>query len=454
MKISFHGACREVTGSCTLVETKKTKFLVDCGMFQGEDFVSSRNFDEFDFKASEIDFVLLTHAHIDHCGRLPKLFKDGFRGKIYCTAATRDLTVLMLTDSAKIISSEALSHGMEPFYSEDDVFFVSKLFKELPYNEEIVIAGDVKIKLGNSGHVLGSSFFEVWIKENKKEKKLVFSGDLGNSPARIIRDLDFVAGADLVFIESTYAGQEHESREEGIKQIRKAVIECIKNKGTLMIPIFALEKVQEILYELNSLVENKKIPYVPMFLDSPLAIKATEIYKNYEYLYDKESTELIVSGDDLFDFPGLEFTLSSQQSKTINNLRPPKVVLAGGGMCMGGRIQYHLKFNLDDPNSHVLLVAYQVKGSLGRKLMTGHKTVVIDNATVPVRAKVSTINSYSAHADHGALLSWLKRIKNPKPQHVFVVHGEEESNVKFRDDASKKIKTNFIIPEYGQAYEF
>lgn len=454
MKISFHGACREVTGSCILVETKKTKFLVDCGMFQGEDFVSSRNFDEFDFKASEIDFVLLTHAHIDHCGRLPKLFKDGFRGKIYCTAATRDLTVLMLTDSAKIISSEALSHGMEPFYSENDVLFVSKLFKDLPYNEEIVVAGDVKIKLGNSGHVLGSSFFEVWVKENKKEKKLVFSGDLGNSPARIIRDLDFVAGADLVFIESTYAGQEHESREEGIKQIRKAVIECIKNKGTLMIPIFALEKVQEILYELNSLVENKKIPYVPMFLDSPLAIKATEIYKNYEYLYDKESTELIVSGDDLFDFSGLEFTLSSQQSKTINNLRPPKVVLAGGGMCMGGRIQYHLKFNLDDPNSHVLLVAYQVKGSLGRKLMTGHKTVVIDNVTVPVRAKISTINSYSAHADHGALLSWLKRIKNPKPQHVFVVHGEEESNIKFRDDASKKIKTNFIIPEYGQAYEF
>lgn len=454
MKISFHGACREVTGSCILIETKKTKFLVDCGMFQGEDFVSSRNFDDFEFKPSEIDFVLLTHAHIDHSGRLPKLFKDGFRGKIYCTAATRDLTTLMLIDSAKIISSEALSHGVDPFYSEDDVFSVSKLFKDLPYDEEIIIAGDVKVRLKNAGHILGSCFFEVWIKEGREEKKLVFSGDLGNSPARIIKDLDISDGADLVFIESTYAGEKHESRDEGRQQIRKSIIECVKKGGTLMIPIFALEKVQEILYELNDLVENKKIPYVPMFLDSPLAIRATEIYRNYEHLYGKESSQLIASGDDLFDFPGLEFTLSSEQSKTINKLRPPKVVLAGGGMCMGGRIQYHLKFNLDDKNSHVMLVAYQVRGSLGRKLMTGHKNVLVDNVNIPVKAKISRVNSYSAHADHDALLNWLKKIRNPKPKHVFIIHGEEESCLKFKKDASKKIKSNFIVPEFGQVYEF
>ncbi|PKM91545.1 MBL fold hydrolase [Candidatus Falkowbacteria bacterium HGW-Falkowbacteria-1] len=454
MKISFHGACREVTGSCILIETEKTKFLLDCGMFQGESFVSSRNFDDFAFDASKIDFVLLSHAHIDHCGRIPKLYKDGFRGKIYCTAATRDLTMLMLADSAKIISSEALSHGVNPFYSEDDVMLVSRLFKELPYHEEFRLASDIRVRLKNSGHILGSSFYEIWVKEGKTEKKIVFSGDLGNSPARIIKDLEFADGADLVFVESTYAGYNHEPREEGIKKIRQAIIECVEKKGVLMIPIFALEKVQEILYELNDLVENKKIPYVPIFLDSPLAIKATEIYKNYEYLYDKDSTKLIVSGDDLFDFPGLEFTLTSQQSRVINDLRPPKIILAGGGMCVGGRIQYHLKFNLDDPNSHVLLVAYQVQGSVGRKLLTGHKTVVVDNVNIPVRAKVSIVNSYSAHADHDALLSWLKKIKSPKPQYIFVVHGEEEANIKLKTEASKKIKTNFIIPEYGEVYEF
>lgn len=454
MKISFHGACREVTGSCILVETKKLKFLVDCGMFQGGDLSLDKNSDPFAFDPKTINFVLLSHAHIDHCGRLPKLYKEGFRGKIYSTAPTRDLTRLMLNDSCRIIAREASDAGLEPFFSEDDVTFTMKLFNDLPYNKEIIIGGGVKVKLKNAGHILGSCFFEVWIKEGKEEKKVVFSGDLGNSPARIIRDLEKADGADLVFTESTYAGVTHESRQEGIKMIRRAITECVKNKGALMIPIFALEKVQEILYELNDLVENKKIPYVPIFLDSPLAIKTTEIYKDYEYLYDKESMKLIVSGDDLFDFPGLEFTASSEDSKKINSLPRPKVILAGSGMCNGGRIQYHLKFNLDDKNSQVLLVSYQVKGTLGRKLLTGSKSVSIDNLNIPVKAKVSVVNSYSAHADHTALMDWLKKIKNPKPKHIFIVHGEEEANEILAKDISKKIKTHPIIPECNQVYEF
>ncbi len=454
MRISFHGACREVTGSCVLIETKKVKFLLDCGMFQGEHYALNRNFDNFDFNPKEINFVLLSHAHIDHCGRLPKLYKDGFRGKIYSTAATKDLVRLMLADSARIIARESIDAGREPFYSEDDAADVMRLFHDLPYSEEIIIAGGIKVRLKNSGHVLGSCFFEIWIKEGKEEKKIIFTGDLGNSPARIIRDLEKADGADLVFVESTYAGVSHESREDGLKMIRKAIIDCVDNKGALMIPIFALEKVQEILYELNTLVENKKIPHVPIFLDSPLAIRTTEIYKDYEYLYDKESMKLIVSGDDLFDFPGLEFTMTPEDSKRINNLPRPKIILAGSGMCTGGRIHYHLKFNLDDPNSHLLLVAYQVKGSLGRKIMTGNKTVNIDNQNIPVKAKVSVINSYSAHADHRAILDWLKKIKNPKPRHIFVMHGEEEANELLAKEISKKIKTHPIIPEYGQFYDF
>ncbi len=454
MKISFHGACREVTGSCILIETKKVKFLVDCGMFQGESFATSRNFDDFSFDPKTIDFVLLTHAHTDHCGRLPKLYKDGFKGKIYCTGATRDLTGLMLADSARIIGQEAREHRLTPFYLEEDAVNVMRLFHELPYNKEVIIAGGIKVKLRNSGHILGSCFFEVWIKEGRTEKKIVFSGDLGDSSARIIRDLEYTTGADLVFTESTYAGVTHETRDEGTKKIRQAIIECVKNRGVLMIPIFALEKVQEILYELNSLVEAHKIPYVPMFLDSPLAIKSTEVYRDYQYLYDKESMKLIISGDDLFSFSGLTFTPTSDDSKKINSLPTPKVILAGSGMCSGGRILYHLKFYLNDPNSHVLLVAFQVKGSLGRQLMKGEKSVVIDNTNVPVKAKVSVINSYSAHADHQAIMAWLKKIKSPKPKHIFVIHGEEEANNILANDISKKIKTHPIIPEYDQIYEF
>lgn len=454
MKISFHGACREVTGSCVLIRTKKVNFLLDCGMFQGEHYALNRNFDDFDFDPKTINFVLLSHAHIDHCGRLPKLYKDGFRGKIFSTSATRDLTKLMLTDSARIIARESIDAGLTPFYSEEDVSAVMGLFQELPYSKEVTIANGVKVKLRNSGHILGSCFFEIWIKEEKKEKKIIFSGDLGNSPARIIRDLEKADGADLVLVESTYSGVLHESRQEGLKLIRQAIIECVNKKGTLMIPIFALEKVQEILYELNHLVENKKIPYVPIFLDSPLAIKTTEIYKDYEYLYDKESMKLIVSGDDLFDFPGLKFTMTADDSKKINNLPRPKIILAGSGMCTGGRIKYHLKFNLDDKNSHVLLVAYQVKGSLGRKLLTGHKSVVIDDLNIPVKAKISVVNSYSAHADHKALIGWLKKIKSPKPKHIFVMHGEEEANNILAKEIFKKLKTNSIVPEYGQVYEF
>ncbi len=454
MKISFHGACREVTGSCVLIETKNSKFLLDCGMFQGEDYALNRNFNSFDFNPKELDFVLLSHAHIDHCGRLPKLYKDGFRGKIYSTAATRDLAKLMLEDSSRIIARESAERGLVPFYSAEDVSSTMKLFCDLPYNEQIIIAGDTKVRLKNSGHILGSCFFEIWIKEGKEEKKIIFTGDLGNSPARIIRDLEKADGADLLITESTYAGVQHESREDGIRMIRRAIIDCVKNKGALMIPIFALEKVQEILYELNTLVENKKIPYVPVFLDSPLAIKTTEIYKDYEYLYDKDSMKLISRGDDLFDFTGLEFTMTSDDSKRINNLPRPKIILAGSGMCTGGRIHYHLKLNLDDVNSHVLLVSYQVRGSLGRKLMTGQKNVVIDSLNIPVRAKISVVNSYSAHADHGAIISWIKKIKNPKPRHIFIVHGEAEVSELLAMEISKKIRSNPIIPEYGQIYEF
>jgi len=454
MKISFHGACREVTGSCILIESGKTKFLFDCGMFQGEDYASDKNADDFTFNPKEIDFVLLSHAHIDHCGRLPKLYRDGFRGKVYCTEATADLTALMLEDSVGIVFSEAEERGVEPLFSADDVAGIVRLLEPLVYDKKVEINSGIKVKLGNSGHILGSSFFEVWLKEGAKEKKIVYSGDLGKAPARIIKDPDVVNGADLVFAQSTYARDTHESKEEGRAMIKKAIIDCVKNKGTLIIPVFAMEKSQEILYELNHLAENGEIPRLPMFLDSPLAIRSTEIYRKYEDLYDKDSKEILLHDNDLFDFPGMEFTLSRDDSMKINSLKPPKVILAGGGMCVGGRIQHHLKFNLDNEKNHVLLVAYQAKGTLGRKLMKKYEFVDIHGSRIPVRAKVSVVNSYSAHADHGALMSWLKAIKKPVPKNVFIVHGAESSGLDFQIDAGKEIASNFILPEYGKSYEF
>ena len=454
MKVSFHGACREVTGSCVLIETGKTKFLFDCGMFQGENYASDKNADEFAFNPAEIDFVLLSHAHIDHCGRLPKLYRDGFRGKVYCTDATADLTALMLEDSVSIIFSEAEERGTEPLFSAEDVVGIVRLSEGLPYGKEVKINNEIKVKLGNAGHILGSCFFEVWLQEDGQEKKIVYSGDLGKAPARIIKDPEIVAGADLVFIESTYARDKHETKEEGRAMIKKAIIDCIKNRGTLIIPVFAMEKSQEIIYELNHLVENGEIPRVKMFLDSPLAIRATEIYRKYEDLYDKESKAILVHDNDLFDFPGMEFTLSRDDSMKINSLKPPKVILAGGGMCVGGRIQHHLKHNLGEESTHVLLVAYQAKGTLGRKLMKGFEYVDIHGDSIPVRAKVSVVNSYSAHADHDALMSWLKAIKKPVPKNVFIVHGAESSGLNFQTDASQEIASNFILPNYGKSYEF
>lgn len=454
MKVSFHGACREVTGSCVLIETEKLKFLFDCGMFQGEVYADDKNFADFSFRPEEIDFVFLSHAHIDHCGRLPKLYRDGFRGKIYCTGATADLSALMLEDSVGIVFSEAEERGVEPLFSAEDVAGIVRLFETLPYGKETKITNEIKVKLGNSGHILGSAFFELWLKEEgKEEKKIVYSGDLGKAPARIIKDPEIVGGADLVFIESTYARDKHETKEEGLAMIKKAIIDCIRNKGTLIIPVFAMEKSQEILYELNHLAENKEIPRVKMFLDSPLAIRATEIYRKYEDLYDKESKEILLHDNDLFDFPGMEFTLTRADSMKINSTPAPKVILAGGGMCVGGRIQHHLKHNIAEENTHVLLVAYQAKGTLGRKLMKGFEYVDIYGDSIPVRAKVSVVNSYSAHADKGALMLWLKAIKSPVPKNIFIVHGEESSGLDFQANASKEIASNFILPNYGKTYE-
>ncbi|MDD5639772.1 MAG: MBL fold metallo-hydrolase [Candidatus Pacebacteria bacterium] len=448
MKISFHGACREVTGSCILVETEKTKFLVDCGLFQNDK--SNINSYAFPFKPSEIDFVLLTHAHIDHCGRLPKLYKEGFRGNIYCTPATMDLSEQMMIDSAKVFP---IDDNIEPIYFVSDVEDTMACFSPVAYNQDYSINKEVRIKLRDAGHILGSAIFEVWVKENGQEKKFVFSGDLGNPPAPIVNDPDFVSGADFVFVESTYGMKAHISRESGRIKLKEEIIEAIKDKGTLIIPVFALERTQEMIFELKNIFENENIENIPVFLDSPLASKITDIYKKYSNYFDEEVKNLVAKKDNLFYFDGFKIIKSKEDSLDFLKLSGSKIILAGNGMCNGGRVVNHLKKNLPIASSRVLIISFQVEGSLGRKLADGEKEVLINGNIVKVRANISTTKVFSSHTDFPKLLDWIQKIKNPLPRNVFVIHGEEDFSIEIAEKLKAELNINTVVPEYGKFYE-
>lgn len=451
MKISFHGACREVTGSCILIESGETKFLVDCGMFQGAG--EGKNFADFSFDPKEIDFVLLTHAHLDHCGRLPKLYMEGFRGRIYSTAPTRDLSEIILTDALKV-SRQEKKVFCAPLCTEGDIFSLMKFFTCLKYGEEKKINDKVAIRIRDAGHVLGSCIFEVWLKEAGKEKKLVFSGDLGNPPAPIVKDPEFLSGADVVFVESTYGDRLHESKEKGREALKKKIEEVLQRQGVLMVPVFALERTQELLYELNRLVEDRKIPYVPVFLDSPLAVKTTAIYRRYSDFFDEEARALLKKGDDMFDFRGLLMINNQSQSGVAERAIPPKIILAGSGMFEGGRIRRYLKKYLGDSSNALLTISYQPDASLGRKLINGEKEVEIEGKKINVRADISVILSFSSHSDQLTLLNWVDAIKNPKPKKVFVVHGSEGAGQSLATILKGVVKSDIIVPLYGNEYEF
>jgi len=453
IKLSFQGACREVTGSSSLLEWEGHKILIDCGLFQGERFALERNHEDFHFDPKEIEAVFLTHAHLDHCGRLPKLYKDGFRGKIYTIDATRDLAEVMLLDAAHIIASEAEMSASEPLYTQDDVTSLMPLFETIPYSVETKIFPGLVVKAFDAGHILGSAMFWFNILDEGKSKQIAFSGDLGNSPSPIVRDFSFIPGADFLVCESTYAGTMHETKAEGVAKIQQTILETASRGGNLIIPIFALEKTQEILFELNYLVENKLVPKIPTYLDSPLAIKALEIYRQYEKYYNQHSLDLIHGGDDLFNFPGLTLTPSSSESKAINGAIPPNIILASSGMGVGGRVPYHLKFNLEGPRNEVLLVAYQAPGTPGRALLRGDKAVSLMGERVKVRAKISLTNAFSSHADEKQLINYITHFIKPRPERIFLNHGEEENSLELSAKLSREYKLVAEVPQPGMVYE-
>ncbi len=445
MQIQFFGATREVTGSCNLVKLHENKILVDCGLFQGSRFASEKNFEPFKFDPTKIDTVLITHAHIDHCGRIPKLVHEGFRGKIIASEPTAELVKLMWQDAVRIMRYGFEKTKQPMLFQEEDVKLALSLIDSVPYHEPVRLPDNATATFYDAGHVLGSS----WIKIQLNGKSVVFSGDIGNDDVPIIRDTEPIGKADVVVCESTYGDRTHESPAVRSTKLKKVIENAVERGGALMIPAFSLERTQEILYELNWLTEECKcLPHVPIFLDSPLAIAATDVFKKYTNYYDREAKEIRSVDSDLFDFPRLEVTQSSHASRKINDRNNPKVIIAGGGMMVGGRILHHLIRYLQDPKSTLLIVSYQAEGTLGRKIQDGAKSVSIFGKQIEVKCHIEKIGSYSAHGDQKKMLRWLQTA-DPTPEHIYLNHGDPDSQDEFIKYIETEIKTKASAPEFG-----
>ena len=452
MKISFFGGAQSVTGANYLLEYesngKQIKILVDCGLFQGSKISEDKNDDFFQYDASSISALFVTHGHLDHIGRIPKLVRDGFNGKIFSTPPTRDLAQLMLVDSLGVMKKEALRNKKDkPIYSEQDVEDAINRWQTVDYNQEFA-EGDLKITFREAGHILGSAIIEI----KNKDSKIVFSGDLGNPPNPLLRDADKITGADYFIVESTYGDREHGEMAKSKLRLERIIEDTVNAGGVLMIPAFSIERTQKLLFEINDLAEHGRIPKVPVFLDSPLAIHATEIYTQYKRYYNEIAKDIIRSGDDLFNFPGMKSTLSTEESKSINRVPNPKIITAGSGMCNGGRIIHHLRHYLPDPKNTLLLMGYQSAGSLGRRIQEGAKTVNIFGDIVSVKARVETLHGYSAHPDMNELYEFIENSADTLKK-VFVVQGEPKSSMFFTQRLRDYLGIDAAAPKTGDSFE-
>lgn len=444
-KIKFFGGAREVSGACYLLEMGKTKILVDCGMTQGSKFAEKQNYEPFPFNPKEIDFVLVTHANIDHTGRLPKLVKEGFRGKIFSTYPTKDFSDSLLKDSAGLIAKEAAEDNHLPFFQESDVETALKLWQGVEYNQEIELAENFKCIFKDAGHILGSAIIQITFRSStSKQEKIVFSGDLGNSPAPLLQPTEYFQDIDYIVVESAYGDRLHESVEKSKKLFAELVKETFRQKGVVMVPAFAVERTQELLYDLNELVENNRLPKAPILIDSPLAFKITEVYRKY----------IKKTGDDVFEFPGLKFTPEVEDSKKINDIPAPKMIIAGSGMMQGGRILHHLMRYLPDPKNLLLIVGYQANNSLGQRLLQGVNEVRIFNTNIPVSARIVQLSGFSAHADQAAILNWIKKATPlSRIKKVFVVQGDEKAALALVQKIDSVLGIEAVAPLYKDEFE-
>ncbi len=473
MKITFLGAAKTVTGSNFLVEGAGKKFLVDCGMYQGKVTEELENSDPFLYDVEEIDFMLLTHAHIDHSGRIPKLYNDGFRGKVYATKATCDLCEIMLPDSGHIQEVEIewknrkrmreSKEPLPPLYTAEDAYNCLEIFNPVEYDDIVEIDENISVRFNDAGHMLGSAIIEIWITEDGKTKKLVFTGDLGNNDLPLLDSPTMISNADYLIMESTYGNRLHMKNDDKAKMFLDIVSETLDNGGRVIIPSFAVGRTQEILYELDKLKDDlgqdeefarkyEKIMNIPVYVDSPLAISATEIFKKNTELFEDEIQEKIKRGDNPLEFNGLQFTQTAEESKALNEDTRPAIILSASGMCDVGRIKHHLKHNLWNPNSTILFVGYQAAGTLGRSIVEGAKKVKIFGEEIAVNARIEYIEGYSGHADQTWLLNFVYSFTNP-PKHIFLVHGEEEGQEVLKQKIEETSECKVTIPDFGDSFE-
>ncbi len=442
IKIGFYGGVGSVTGANFLLESQQTKILIDCGLIQGYFKGNNPNFENFKYNVSEIDFLIVTHAHTDHIGRIGKLIKDGFNGKIISTPATKDLARIMLEDAVGLMDENIL-------YTIEDVNSAFQKWETLDYHTKKVF-GDFEIYFKDAGHILGSAIVEAVCLENKK--KIVFTGDLGNSPTPLLRDTEKITDADYLIMESVYGDRVHEERDLRKNKLAEIIRKVTKRGGTLIVPVFSLEKTQVFLKELNDLIEDGKVSSVPVFFDSPLGIKLTEVYGRYTHLFKESVQEEIKNGDDIFDFPKLSLTLRKQESDGIVKTEGAKIIVASSGMSEGGRVTAHEKRFLPDPKNAILFIGYQVAGSLGRRIQEGAKQVTIEKTDVPVRAEVLTVSGYSSHKDSNGLLEFVENSAESLKK-VFVVMGEPKAGFYLVQKIRDFLEVDAEVPDLGEVID-
>ncbi|MFZ2055583.1 MAG: MBL fold metallo-hydrolase [Candidatus Aminicenantales bacterium] len=465
MKIHFLGAAQQVTGSSYFVEAAGLRLLVDCGLFQERAYLE-RNWAPFPIPPETIDFVLLTHVHLDHSGLLPKLVRDGFHNSILASSASADLLPIVLLDAAQLQEEDAAykkkRHQKEgrrsrypevPLYKVADAEKVSGLVKRVPYDKSIVLDKGVSVRFREAGHILGSAVIELTTRAGKKSLQTIFSGDLGQWDKPLIRDPEILERARAVVMESTYGDRDHDDP-AGIETLLSRIIkETAKARGNVLIPVFAVERAQELMFYLSRLVRERRIPRLPVFLDSPMATDVTDVFLRHPECLDRETLDLFRSGRSPFQFPGLRYVRSQEDSKAINSLRTPHIIMAGSGMCTGGRIKHHLVNNIGRPESTILFVGYQAAGTLGRQIIERPPEVRIFGQPRPLRARVEQIHSFSGHADRGALLRWLGHFQPPLPT-LFLTHGEKEVVRKLAESLRTENGFDVVVPGYRDVLEF
>jgi metallo-beta-lactamase family protein len=461
IKLKFLGAAKNVTGSRYYLEANNARLLIDCGLYQEREF-RSRNWEPFLVPPHTMDAVLLTHAHLDHCGLLPKLVREGFQGKIYCAAATSDIAEIMLLDSAKLQEEDAgfkrRRHKREgrrgpfpenPLYTVDDAKTSLPLFSPVPYKQPIQLGNGVKAAFYEAGHVFGSSMIKVSVSQGGEERTIIFSGDVGRWNKPILRDPTVFTEADYVLIESTYGDRLHEGAEDIGNSLAQIINSTRDAGGNIVVPSFAFERAQEVLYYLNELLTESRIPQLKVFLDSPMAVSITQVFKRHPQFFDEEMSELVNRDKSPFALPGLKMVRAVDDSKAINDIKGTAMIIAGSGMCTGGRIKHHLVANISRPKNTILFVGYQAVGTLGREIVNGAKEIRILGQRYPVQAKIAQIHGFSAHADRDELFKWISGLKSA-PKHVFITHGESEAAQSFSIFLREKTGWNISVPEYRE----